>query len=66
MRGFDDLGSVYMTKPPSMAAGPRMMLPAQSQRMFENPTYNVSGKSGQQRVSSSAEHIYQHDGKRGA
>ena len=51
MRGFDDFGGTYLTKPPSLAAGPRMMLPAQSQQMFENPTYTMSGKSGQQRVS---------------
>ena len=55
-RGFDDFGGGYATKPPSFAAGPtpRLMLPAQNQQMYENPTYTMTGKSGWQCRSSAA------------
>ncbi|XP_070186674.1 uncharacterized protein [Littorina saxatilis] len=41
-RGYDDFGGGYGTKTPPFNAGPRMMLPAQAQELYENPTYTVS------------------------
>ncbi|KAK7452812.1 hypothetical protein BaRGS_00039696, partial [Batillaria attramentaria] len=40
-RGYDDFG-IYGTKTGPLPTGQRMMLPAQPQQMYENPTYIVN------------------------